>query len=191
MFNGVSNCLVLSFVLWLSKRYSTLGPLTQGFQNKLAIAGVSWLYVAGYSGYSNHLATNKLTCHGCLLFQLLTPTSKHFETPANTYDNSSKPVLYCSDFLLIVICTALGLLQTMVTKSTKLDGKLHAGKSKTKKIHTWLVEVTSFWRLSHSLLSNIADLCSTWLHAKKVIFKSKRANVNKRLPCSYTVYKQS
>ena len=58
-----------------------------GFQNKAATAGdlpASWLYVTRNSGHSNNLATNKLACHSCLLFQLLMPTSKHFETSDTT-----------------------------------------------------------------------------------------------------------
>ena len=41
------------------------------------------VHIAGYSCHSNKLITNRLTCHSYnthLLFQLLAPASKHFET---------------------------------------------------------------------------------------------------------------
>ena len=55
-----------------------------GFSNQASDhrSFVSYLIiVTSYSDHSNHLVTNKLTCHSHLLFQLLTPTSKNFETP--------------------------------------------------------------------------------------------------------------
>ena len=80
--------------LW---RYLT--PM-QGFQNKAATAGVppaTWLYVSGYSGHSNHLVTNKLTCHSWLVLQLLMRNSKHFETIAheNTQVVNINKGFYC------------------------------------------------------------------------------------------------
>ena len=45
-----------------------------GVSNKLVTATVplaSWIHIVSFSGHSNQFAANKLTCHSCLLFQLL------------------------------------------------------------------------------------------------------------------------